>query len=130
MKISIMTRVFWECYRWPGRTFNYTLNQILKRIAGSSYECADLCEYPLEFWPLDLDEEDAISLKRMTNSLGLEVSGITVPTFSPRLRASPSKGGPSYNQGAPKEGDRACLLSGRQDCDVRHLPEGNIRVNT
>lgn len=92
MKISIMTRVFWECYRWPGRTFKYTLNQILKRIAGSGYECVDLCEYPLEFWPLDLDEEDAAaSLKRMTNSLGLEVSGITVPTFSPGLELIPVK---------------------------------------
>ena len=91
MKISVMTRVFWECYRWPGRTFNYALNQILKRIASSGYECVDLCEYPLEFWPLDLDEEDAASLKVVTNSLGLEVSGITVPTFSPGLELLPAK---------------------------------------
>ncbi|KPJ59041.1 MAG: hypothetical protein AMJ46_12860 [Latescibacteria bacterium DG_63] len=79
MKASVMTRVFWECYRWPGRTFNYTLVQILRRIARCGYECVDLCEYPLEFWPLDLDEEDAARLGEMTGSLGLDVSRITVP---------------------------------------------------
>jgi len=91
MKLSIMTRVYWRCYRWPGRTFNFTLPQILKRIAKSGYQYVDFCEYPIEFWPLDMAEKDIDKLKERLRSLNLKASGITVPTFSPGLEILPSE---------------------------------------
>lgn len=89
MKLSIMTRVYWNCYQWPGRTFNFTLRQILRRIALSGYEAVDLCEYPLEFWPLSMGSEDAKRLKNYLSELNLKVSGITIPTFAPGLELIP-----------------------------------------
>ena len=89
MKLSIMTRVYWTCYKWPGRTFNFTLIEILKRIARSRYEAVDLCEYPLEFWPLTMTEDEMKRLKDILESLNLRVSGITIPTFSPGLELIP-----------------------------------------
>ena len=91
MKLSIMTRVYWRCYRWPGRTFNFTLPQILNRIAQSGFQHVDLCEYPIEFWPLDMTEKDIKKLKEKLQSLNLKVSGITVPTFSPGLEILPEE---------------------------------------
>ncbi|RLF20023.1 MAG: hypothetical protein DRZ82_03635 [Thermoprotei archaeon] len=91
MEFTIMTRVYWNCYRWPGRTFNFTLFQILRRIARSGYRAVDLCEYPLEFWPLTMKEEDKKKLKSELEALGLRASGITIPTFSPGLELIPVK---------------------------------------
>lgn len=89
MKLSIMTRVFWRCYEWPGRTFNFTLVEILKRIMKSGYRAVDLCEYPLEFWPSTMSESEKKRLKELLEHLSLKASGITVPTFAPGLELSP-----------------------------------------
>jgi len=89
LKSSIMTRVYWPCYKWPGRTFNFTLIEILKRIARSGYEAVDLCEYPLEFWPLTMTKCEMKKLKDTLESLNLKASGITIPTFSPGLELIP-----------------------------------------
>jgi len=91
MKPSIMTRVYWRCYSWPGRTFHHTLPQILKRVAASGYEYVDLCEFPLEFWPIDLSTEDIEFLKKTLDSFGIQVSSITMPTFAAGLELLPSK---------------------------------------
>lgn len=91
IKLSIMTRIYWDIYTWPGRTFNFTLPQILSRIANSGIKYVDFCEYPIEFWPLDITEEDIDRLRRKMDSLSLKASGITVPTFSPGLEIIPEE---------------------------------------
>ncbi|MEM3138165.1 MAG: TIM barrel protein, partial [Thermofilaceae archaeon] len=91
MKISIMTRVFWKCYEWPGRTFNFTLVEILKRIVKNYYRAVDLCEYPLEFWPSAMSEREKKQLKELLEHLNLKASGITIPTFAPGLELLPTE---------------------------------------
>lgn len=91
MKPSIMTRTYWRCYEWPGRTFNFTLLQILKRIAQSGLGYVDFCEYPLEFWPMSMTEKEVGLLANMLGELNLKASGITVPTFSPGLEILPEE---------------------------------------
>ncbi|MEM2940963.1 MAG: sugar phosphate isomerase/epimerase [Thermoproteota archaeon] len=91
MKPSIMTRVYWKCYGWPGRTFNFTLPQILNRIAKSGLSYVDFCEYPLEFWPMDMAEKEIDLLANRLAELNLKTSGITVPTFSPGLEILPEE---------------------------------------
>ncbi|MEM2373409.1 MAG: sugar phosphate isomerase/epimerase [Thermoproteota archaeon] len=91
MKISIMTRVYWKCYEWPGRTFNFTLSQILNRIAKSGLSYVDFCEYPLEFWPLDITEKEVNILYDKLARINLKTSGVTVPTFSPGLEILPEE---------------------------------------
>ncbi len=91
MKLSIMTRIYWRCYRWPGRTFNFTLPQILNRIAHSGFQYVDFCEYPLEFWPLEMTEDDVERLREKLRSIRLKASGITIPTFSPGLEILPEE---------------------------------------
>ncbi|MBO3755329.1 MAG: sugar phosphate isomerase/epimerase, partial [Candidatus Brockarchaeota archaeon] len=91
MKPSIMTRVYWKCYEWPGRTFNFTLLQILKRVAKSGLSYVDFCEYPLEFWPMGITEKEVDLLVNRLAELNLKASGITVPTFSPGLEILPEE---------------------------------------
>lgn len=91
MKLSIMTRVYWRCYEWPGRTFNFTLPRILDRTAQSGLSYVDFCEYPLEFWPLDMTAKEADLLANRLAKLNLKTSGITVPTFSPGLEILPEE---------------------------------------
>lgn len=113
MKPSIMTRAYWKCYEWPGRTFNFTLLKILNRIAQSGLRYVDFCEYPLEFWPLDMTEREADLLANRLVKLGLKTSGITVPTFSPGLEV------------LPEEKDRQLLVKRlRKAIEIASLLEG------
>ena len=91
IKPSIMTRTYWRCYEWPGRTFNFTLLQILKRIAQSGLGYVDFCEYPLEFWPMNMAEKEVGLLANRLGELNLKASGITIPTFSPGLEILPEE---------------------------------------